>query len=291
MTTHFESLREPMNMPDPSFPIKANLSRFDSSRSLLFPHHWHSHLEFLYIASGEAIIECGSTPYRAAPGDLVVINSNELHYGVNCSSELQYYVMITDTSLLHSQFADAAETKFIAPITQNRLLFRNLIRDDEVISSCVLSLVKELSERSFGFEMAVKSELYRLLTLLLRGHVATVLSNDEHHERMKNIERFEPVLHYIDTNFGSALTVDKLADIAGLSRFHFSRLFKDLTGRTVTEYITSTRLDKAEAMLLHSPLTVTEIAAATGFSDIYYFSRTFKKHKKTAPSSLRRPRP
>ncbi|GKU80444.1 AraC family transcriptional regulator [Paenibacillus sp. L3-i20] len=287
MLNKFEALRETMSMPDPRFPIKMHKSHFQQAGTVIFPHHWHEHLEFLFFESGEAIIECGSTPIMAKPGDLIVINSNELHYGVSLSSDVIYYVLIADISLLHSQFVDAAETKFIAPITQNRLLLHNHIRGDMATSACMLSLIDELGKREFGYELAIKSELYRLLTLLLRGYVATVLSRDEYAERIKNVERFEPVFRYIDEHYTQELSIEKLSGIAGLSRFHFSRLFKLLTGRTVTEYITAARLDRADYLLRHTPLTVSEVASATGFNDIYYFSRTFKKHKKIPPSKLR----
>lgn len=284
----FEALREPMDMPDPHFPIKMHRNSFAQSGSVLFPHHWHEHLEFLYVVSGEAIFECGSLPYKAQAGDLIVVNSNELHYGISLSSQLVYYALIADTSLLHSQFNDAAETKFITPITQNRLLLSNHIRGNEQTSSCMLTIIHELEHREFGYELAVKSELYRLLALLLRGHVATVLTQDEYAERMKNIERFAPVFQYIEEHYKEELSVELLAGMAGLSRFHFSRLFKELSGRTVTEYVTAIRLDKADYLLRNSPFTVSEIAAFTGFNDIYYFSRTFKKHKKVPPSMVRR---
>ncbi|MBH5319084.1 helix-turn-helix transcriptional regulator [Paenibacillus sp. GSMTC-2017] len=287
MLTKFEALREPMDMPDPRFPIKMHKSHFEHAGTVVFPHHWHEHLEFIYIETGEAVIECGSTPIMAKPGDLIVINSNELHYGVSLSSDLRYHVLIAHISLLHSQFVDAAETKFIAPITQNRLLLHNHIRGDKATTACMLSLIHELGNREFGYELAIKSELYRLLTLLLRGYVATVLSKDQYAERMKNVERFEPVFRHIDEHCTNELSVEQLSSIAGLSRFHFSRLFKELTGRTVTEYITAARLDKADYLLRNTPLTVSEVATASGFNDIYYFSRTFKKHKKIPPSKLR----
>ncbi|WP_139993128.1 AraC family transcriptional regulator [Paenibacillus paridis] len=283
----FEALREPMDMPDPHFPIKVHRNAFDQQGIVVFPHHFHEHLEFLYFVSGSAIIECGSTIIRASAGDFIVVNSNELHYGVSLSSDLCYYALIADISLLHSQSVDAAETKFITPITQNRLLLQNDIGSNSKVTASMLAIIHELEHREFGYELAIKSELYRLLTLLLRGHVATVLTQDEYAERMKNVERFAPVFQYIEKCYPEELSVALLAGMANLSRFHFSRLFKELSGHTVTEYITMTRLGKADYMLRHTPLTVSEIAAATGFNDIYYFSRTFKKHKKVSPSSLR----
>ncbi|MBD2869333.1 helix-turn-helix domain-containing protein [Paenibacillus arenilitoris] len=283
----YESLREPMDMPDPHFPIKVHRNAFSQQGQVTFPHHFHEHLEFLYIVQGEASIECGSTAITAKPGELIVVNSNELHYGISLSSDLFYYALIADISLLHSQSADAAETKFITPITQNRLLLRNHISEDGEAIGCVLSIIRELEQREFGYELAVKAELYRLMTRLLRGHVATVLTQVEHDERMKNLERFAPVFQHIENHYKDELSVDRLARMASLSRFHFSRLFKELTGHTVTEYVTMTRLNKADHLLRHSPLTISEIAAATGFNDIYYFSRTYKKHKQATPSSVR----
>lgn len=283
----FKSLREPMDMPDPHFPIKLHQSFFEKQDQVVFPHHWHEHLEFLYFVSGEATIECGSTAIEAREGDLIVVNSNELHYGISRSTNLSYYALIADISLLHSKSVDAAETKFITPISQNRILLRNLIVGDTKITECMHAIINEMETREFGFELAIKSELYRLLMLLLRGHVATVLSKDEYAERIKNVERFSPIFQYIDQQYMEDLSVDFLSEIAGLSRFHFSRLFKELSGRTVTEYVTATRLNKADYLLRHSPLSISDIAVATGFNDIYYFSRTFKKHRRMSPSMLR----
>lgn len=282
-----KTLREPMTMPDPQFPIKVHRCEFDGRGQVLFNHHWHEHLEILYIVSGEASLECGSSTFTVKEGDMIVINRNELHYGLSLSDHLFYYALIADFSLLQSHSLDATEMKFITPITQNRLIFENRISGDDALAS-MLSIIHELEQREFGYELAVKSELYRLLTLLVRGYVATVLTLDEYVERMKNVERFAPIFKYIEEHYREDLSVELLSGMAGLSRFHFSRLFKEISGRTVTEYVNETRLNRADYLLRESPLTVSEIAAATGFNDIYYFSRIFKKYKSMAPSALRK---
>ncbi|MHA7966063.1 helix-turn-helix domain-containing protein [Paenibacillus sp. CAU 1782] len=282
-----ESLREPMDMPDPRFPVKVHKTVCLHAGTELFPHHWHEHLEFLYIVRGEAKIECGSADFAAKAGDLIVVNSNELHHGISGCDDLFYYALISDPTLLQSSFSDTAEMRFLEPIRQSRLLLRNHISGNDEIAGCIESIVRELDEQAFGYELAVKSLLYRLLALLVRMHAPTVLSKMEHAERIKNLKRFDPVLRYIDENYHEPLTVETLSSIAGLSRFHFSRLFKEMTGRTLSAYILSFRLNRADYLLRHTELTVSEIAALTGFSDIYYFSRAFKKHKKAAPSSLR----
>jgi AraC-like DNA-binding protein/mannose-6-phosphate isomerase-like protein (cupin superfamily) len=281
------ALREPMPMPDPSFPVKLHTIKVHDSEETMFTHHWHEQMEFLYFKSGNATIECSSTPLRPKPGDLIVVNSNELHYGVSNSSDLFYYAMIVDISLLHSQSFDAVETKFITPITQNRMLFQNLISQDVEISSCMDALIYELNTRELGYELSIKSHLYRLLALLVRRYVASLTDMDDYWTRQRDLERLAPVLRHIEDHYADKLSVQELADRTGLSRFHFSRLFKQLTDKSLVEYINLIRINKSEHLLKHTRMNVSEIALATGFTEIYYFSRTFKRLKKVSPSKWR----
>ncbi|XID90141.1 AraC family transcriptional regulator [Paenibacillaceae bacterium WGS1546] len=280
---------EPMPMPDPSFPIKVHPRHTHKMTpgGTLFVPHWHEHLEFLYFVSGSAIIECGSNPIAFREGDLCVVNSNELHYGVCQSDDLSYYAMILDISLLHSHSVDAVETKFITPITRNRILFRNRIANDGEIRRHMEAIIGEMQRKELGYELSVKSHLYALLTLLMRKYVATLSALDEYRLRLKELERLKPVFAYVEEHYRDKLTVEKLADVAGLSRYHFSRLFKQITDKSLIEYVNLIRVNKSEALLRNKGLTVSEIALATGFNDIYYFSRTFKKLKSMSPKEWR----
>ncbi|WP_256761114.1 AraC family transcriptional regulator [Cohnella sp. WQ 127256] len=280
------SLREPMPMPDPSFPIKVHPCQSPPRvvGETLFVHHWHEHMEFLFFVSGKATIECGSVPINYQPGDLCVVNSNELHYGICGSEDLSYYAMIVDLSVLHSQSAGAIEKKFITPITKNQILFHNRIAGDEEITRCMHAIIRELDHREVGYELSVKSYLYLLLSVLVRNYVATLSELDEYRLKLKELERLAPVFSYIDENYQDKLTVKQLSDLAGLSRFHFSRLFKQVTDKSLVEYINLVRINKSESMLRSKRMTISEIALATGFNDIYYFSRTFKKLKKVSPT-------
>ncbi|QMV41192.1 helix-turn-helix domain-containing protein [Cohnella cholangitidis] len=283
------SLREPMPMPDASFPIKIHPRHTQAMAvgETLFSHHWHEHLEFLFFVAGKATIECSSVPISFEAGDLCVVNSNELHYGVCDSEDLSFYAMIVDVSLLHSHTVDAVETKYITPIAKNRILFQNRISGDEDINQCLLAIVKELENKELGYELSIKSHLYRLLTLLVRHYLATLTELDEYRLKLKELERLAPVLTYIDEHYRDKLTVQQLAGLAGLSRFHFSRLFKQVTDKSLVDYINLVRINKSEAMLRGKRMNISEIALATGFNDIYYFSRMFKKLKKVSPSEWR----
>lgn len=281
--------REPMPMPDPSFPIKL-IPRQEpafSEGASLFSHHWHEHLEILYFISGSAVIECGSVPVSCRSGDLCVINSNELHYGISASDGLSYYTIIVDMSLLHSHTRDAVETKYITPIARNQLLFRNRVAGDDEAARCTLAMIQEMSAREPGYELAVKSHLYALLAALVRKHTAPESEMESYRNRWKELERLSPVFRYIDERYAEKLTVQELADVAGLSRYHFSRQFKRVTDKTPIDYVNLIRIHKAERLLRSEAMNITEIALATGFGDIFYFSRLFKRLKKVSPAKWR----
>ena len=109
------SLLEPMSMPDPHFPVKLTASRQSGRGRILFEAHWHNHIELLYIRSGYALVECNYAAFQAGPGDLIAVNSNDVHMGILQSDEIEYDILIADLTLLQSLSPDAAETKYITP--------------------------------------------------------------------------------------------------------------------------------------------------------------------------------
>lgn len=83
-------------------------------------------------------------------------------------------------------------------------------------------------------------------------------------------------------------SVDELAALAGLSPSHFRLIFKRVTGLTVTTYQQRVKIAKATEYLVSGEYNVTETARLTGFSDVYYFSRSFKRITGTNPSVVSR---
>jgi AraC-like DNA-binding protein len=71
-----------------------------------------------------------------------------------------------------------------------------------------------------------------------------------------------------------------------ISRHHFCRQFKNLTGKSAIDYINIVRIEKAYVLLKQGTLNVTEAAISTGFNNISYFSRLFKYYKKMSPSQV-----
>ena len=81
----------------------------------------------------------------------------------------------------------------------------------------------------------------------------------------------------------SRVRVTKLARDCGMTRFSFSRLFRDSFGCSCREYVMRLRMKTACEMLEAPHLSVTHVASAAGFSDASYFSRMFRRHMRTSP--------
>lgn len=282
-------LHENMDMMDPNLPIIFHRdSRLSKPAHDHFNCHWHETIELLYFTKGEAMVKCNSNETYVKKGDLIVVNSNELHQAHCISPSVQYHCIIFDTSLFQSRHVDTCETKYINPIIQNRILFKNKIENNRQVAKYINEFVNEYEMMEIGYEMAVKATLFQLLVFLLRNHVQLVLTQSEYDARMRNLKRFNSILEYVENNYTGRITIDQLCTMAHISRFYFCRVFKNITGKTLGEYLNQLRINKAESLLKDGAVNITEAAISCGFDDINYFSRVFKKYKNKAPSTILR---
>jgi AraC family transcriptional regulator len=96
------------------------------------------------------------------------------------------------------------------------------------------------------------------------------------------------VLEYIEANLEGDLSVDQLASIACLSRFHFARAFKAAVGRSPHRYVSAKRLERAKALLIRRDQSLVEIALALNFSCQANFTRAFRQMTGQSPGQYRR---
>jgi AraC family transcriptional regulator len=100
--------------------------------------------------------------------------------------------------------------------------------------------------------------------------------------------RLARVLNYIEANLDGHLTVDHLASIACLSRFHFARAFKAAIGQSPHRYVSGKRLERAEALLVRGDQSLVDIALALNFSCQANFTRAFRQATGQTPGQYRR---
>ena len=101
-------------------------------------------------------------------------------------------------------------------------------------------------------------------------------------------EALQKVTEFVTAEPGADLTVTNLAALANLSAYHFSRLFKAATGRTVHQYVLEQRLQRGRQLVAQSDLPITRIAVDLGFADEGHFIRHFKRRYGRTPGEIRR---
>lgn len=95
------------------------------------------------------------------------------------------------------------------------------------------------------------------------------------------------VEEYVEARLDQPLTLAELAGVAGLSEYHFARMFKRSSGQAPHQYVLSRRLARANDLLRHSQLPIAQIAATCGFSSQSHLTRRFRAAYGTTPGALR----
>ena len=91
-------------------------------------------------------------------------------------------------------------------------------------------------------------------------------------------------LLFINRNFAKQITLDEIASECAMSKYHFVRTFKSVTGTTFRKYHNKTKIEASKFLLEKHDLNITEICYAVGFNDSTYFSRVFRDIEGISPS-------
>jgi len=106
--------------------------------------------------------------------------------------------------------------------------------------------------------------------------------------KFKNKLNLEEVRQFIDRHFEEALSLERLARLFFVSKEYLSKAFKQRYNRNVTDYVLEVRMNKARMLLLDEQLSIKSVAEMTGYEDISYFHRVFKKYFGVAPGEMLR---
>ena len=265
---------EAKTMKDEELPVQAGCTSL-SERKEFFSPHWHEYIELHRIISGNALFQIDQRQISAVPGDIIVVNSNELHSGYATSVPYESQVVIMAPEELAKGFAHQYY-RFNSKSTSNCKLLELFDK-----------FFAELKNKSIGYKQMSRAILTEMLVNLFRYEADDILPKKEFLLRRKALNRLEPVLEFIEKGYSEKITVKQLADMLCLSEDRFAHLFRDGVKRSPVQYINEVRLNKAMALLQTGEYTVTEVAVATGFSDYNNFGRLFRKQYGLTPNQAR----
>lgn len=246
--------------------------------------HWHSYCEITYIKKGRGCYFVNGEKYEVKSGDLIIFNNVELHGWQAAEERVEMTVMIFPTEFVSVPLT-MFDNDYLKPFLERGGNFRNKIEAGEENAAEIIKTMEDIDrewkEGGVGYRLMIKAQVLRILTLLIRHYqkdVSEKKSGLRLGEKKKSMKRIEEALYYINSHFTEKISLEEAASIACMSPNYFSSYFKKVFRCGFSEYVTKLRLKKAGEMAKTTDLTVGEIAAACGFSNMSNFYRLQKKY-------------
>ena len=228
-----------------------------------FPPHFHTTFAIGVMTGGACALECRGTTYLLRAGHVVLLAPGEVHTGEQISpGGWSNRVLYPEPGIVASVVGD----RF--PI--GRLRFRAPVVDDPGLSARLVRLHRVLEATACRLEQEART------LEVLRDVVVTY--GDERSEQpvRRHWRAMSAARDYLHAHCAEAVSLTRLAAVAGLSCFYFLRLFRVTFGVTPHVYLALLRLERArELMRTAAPLAQTAVAA--GFSDQSHLTRFFKR--------------
>lgn len=258
---------------NPDFPIKLYYTNKHSERYLMDPH-WHKELEIIRILSGEFDIFINNQHHLLKKDDIAFINCKFLHHGTpkNC----EYECILCDIDMM-ARKSHKIYSSYISPVINCESIITGVLcYDNSALYNAVLNLFITLENKNTYYELSTLASLFYIFELLYRNNKIEKIATPKALTQAATIAQ---LIHWIDLNFTEHITLETLAEKAGVTPNHLCKLFKEYTGKTPTQYINSVRIENACAEMKQTDKSITQIALENGFNDISYFCKVFKKHK------------
>ena len=224
-----------------------------------YPIHWHTALEIIMPVQNEYTVIIDGTPHTFGEGDIFITPPGTLHE-LTAPPAGERLILLFDysticnvkdmDSMLHTLLPYTLITREEYPELNKKLQFY------------LNEVVREYDHPMPFTEACVYSLMIRFFVTLGRTNfnANTKFPGITNHKQHEYVEKFMMVCNYITDHCTENITVEELADLAGFSKFHFARLFKQFSNMSCYEYLTQKRIAHAERLLIEPGLSITEVA-------------------------------
>ncbi len=217
-----------------------------------------------YVVSGRGSFSTGGKSYSVGPGQIFVIRPGETTFYQASQTEPWYYIWV------------GFELGLPLPKALKQDVL-TLPRAEPVFSG-----IRELSQVQEGREYSLCGKIWELFSLLEQD---TAGGSSHSHSSDLYVNKAKT---YLETEYMREISVAGLARQLNLDRSYFSKLFKKATGKSPQRYLTDLRLEKAAKLLREYGKTPGEAASASGYPDVFSFSRMFKRRYGVSPREYQR---
>ncbi len=247
--------------------------------------HFHSAVEVILPLKGEVRLDTEERSYHVQEGEVIIIPaglSHALHMGENSERELLLYEMngvftLKEFGALRQMTAKPIYLQADHPCCERvRARFHELIQLHR--SGAMLRNMHNY---------AILLDIYAILGEHYLTTSATAAEMNSLNRQLSGEDAFNRALDHLNKSYMEDITLDSLAAYAGFSRYTLSRMFRQHTGATFTQYLSRRRVDMASELLSGTRMPVTQVALQCGFNSIATFNRVFREVKGCTPTQYR----
>ena len=243
-----------------------------------FSYHYHDFHKIIVFISGKVTYHIEGKAYHLKSRDILLVSQGAIHKPeIDPTVPYERYIFWIRDDLscqeLNTCFQKANDRSF------------NLVRADSALQERLKDLLPEIEQtlqnKHFGDTVLRNALFTQFMIYINRIFLRTSSSPDK--KTYSSDTQVEQLLKYINRNLSENLSIDQLANRFFFSKYHMMRKFKNETGYTIHNYITSKRLLMARS-LISQGMPVMKAAQASGFRDYTTFVRAYKKQFGKAPS-------
>lgn len=241
--------------------------------------HWHVEFELIRVLKGSLQLSIDEQEYAVSAGSSILIPAGAVHAGTpfDCTYECIVFDMNmlmnkNDTchKLIRKIIDRRVEPKYVYPSSYND------------IHQTVWTLFDAIASKKEGYQLIVLGALYQMIgTVFAKQYYNPAPAQPPRNH--KRIIQLKTALEYIESSYNKQLTLEEMSGSINMSPKYFCRFFQEMTHRTPIDYLNYYRIERACYQLLTTDQSITEVAYNSGFNDLSYFIKTFKKYKGTTP--------
>jgi len=251
------------------FKLKTQIDSMDA------PLNWHENIEVLMVVGGQGTLIYEAKAYPLAQGDIVVVNSGDMHR-VYSYCGITYHYLIIDKKFCESNGIPVRTCRFVEKFKDAEI--------NQVFEQIIQAFRQVCDNKHFLSVATMRKWVLTLLIDLCDRH--TYSGPETAANKNVSKENIKKMVAYINDHYSSRISLDEIAEHVGFNKYYLAREFKKHTGQTPFTYINILRCKKAR-LCISEGMTVTEAASESGFDTLSYFSRTYSKLMGQPPSAIK----
>lgn len=251
--------------------------------------HFHDTYELYFLEEGEGYYFIDRETYLVRAGDVVLIKPNQIHKTSMERVARHGRLLLQITEAPMDAFLRGNGFMTLEELYDKKGRIVSLgERAGAAVKELMIRVGEEIRDRQRGYDLMVRLKLLELLAVLWRCGEDAPPEREERVAQSPKYQKVQEVAEYMQANPGTRESLDQLAGRFYISRSWLSRIFREVTGFSVSEYANMVRVKRAQKLLAHGDYSVTEISELVGFESITYFERIFRRYTDRTPLGYRR---